>query len=179
MVSLSAFGWTDDKIGQILDILDATGQHDTIIPFPSDHGETLVRFRRLAHRRRDLDAYDAEMRQSQARRWIVREALRTGAYAPRDHQPLHRTSEQDMRNHMGRNLPEDNQRFPRGANSRRDTYRRGRSSRPRCLSYASALAPRLSMNWSNSDLSLASRSLARKSMNSRCSSSSRFSVSAR
>ncbi len=33
--------YVDDKIGQILDVLEATRQQDTIILFLSDHGEML------------------------------------------------------------------------------------------------------------------------------------------
>ena len=58
--------------------------------------------------------YDAEVRQSQARRWIVYEALRNGSYYPWDHQPLQRASERYMRNHMDLNVLEESQRFPRG-----------------------------------------------------------------
>lgn len=62
----------------------------------------------------DLAAYDAEVRQSQARRLIVYEALRNGAHFPWDHQPLQKASERYMRNHMDLNVVEDKQRFPRG-----------------------------------------------------------------
>ena len=62
----------------------------------------------------DLAAYDAEVRQSQARRWVVYEALRNGAYFPWDYQPLKKASERYMRNHMDLNVLEDGQRFPRG-----------------------------------------------------------------
>lgn len=62
----------------------------------------------------DLKAFDAEVRQSQARRHVVYEALRSGAYYPWDYQPLQRASERYMRNHMDLNLLEESQRFPRG-----------------------------------------------------------------
>ena len=78
------------------------------------HAEALARLRGLADARWDLAAYDAEVRQSQARRWIVYEALRNGAYYPWDHQPLQLASERYMRNHMDLNVLEENQRFPRG-----------------------------------------------------------------
>ena len=74
----------------------------------------LARFRAMAAARWDLAAYDAEVRASQARRWIVYEALRNGAYYPWDHQPLMRASERYMRNHMDLNVLEEAQRFPRG-----------------------------------------------------------------
>jgi choline-sulfatase len=76
--------------------------------------EVLAHFRGLAQARWDLAAYDAEVRQSQARRWVVYEALRNGAYYPWDHQPLKLASERYMRNHMDLNVLEENKRFPRG-----------------------------------------------------------------
>ncbi|MFT4795461.1 MAG: choline-sulfatase [Paracoccaceae bacterium] len=62
----------------------------------------------------DLDAYDAEIRQSQARRLVVYEALRNGAFYPWDFQPLQQASERYMRNHMDLNVLEQNKRYPRG-----------------------------------------------------------------
>jgi choline-sulfatase len=76
--------------------------------------EVLAHFQTLAKARWDLAAYDAEVRQSQARRWVVYEALRNGAYYPWDHQPLKLASERYMRNHMDLNVLEENKRFPRG-----------------------------------------------------------------
>lgn len=73
----------------------------------------LARFRAQADARWDLDAYDAEVRDSQARRHAVYPALRNGAYYPWDFQPLQRASERYMRNHMDLNILEDSQRFPR------------------------------------------------------------------
>ena len=76
--------------------------------------EVLAHFQTLAKAHWDLAAYDAEVRQSQARRWVVYEALRNGAYYPWDHQPLKLASERYMRNHMDLNVLEENKRFPRG-----------------------------------------------------------------
>jgi choline-sulfatase len=76
--------------------------------------EILGHFRKLADQRWDLSAYDAAVRESQARRWVVYEALRNGAYFPWDHQPLRAASERYMRNHMDLNVLEDSKRFPRG-----------------------------------------------------------------
>ena len=78
------------------------------------HGEDLARLRALADERWSLERFDDEVRRSQARRWIVYEALRNGAYYPWDYQPLRRASERFMRNHMDLNDLEENQRFPRG-----------------------------------------------------------------
>ena len=76
--------------------------------------EVLAHFQLIADHRWDLPAYDAEVRQSQARRWVVYEALRNGAYYPWDHQPLRAASERYMRNHMDLNVLEESKRFPRG-----------------------------------------------------------------
>jgi choline-sulfatase len=78
------------------------------------HAATLAEFRAEADARWDLARFDAEVRSSQARRWVVYEALRNGAYYPWDHQPLLKASERFMRNHMDLNVVEENQRFPRG-----------------------------------------------------------------
>jgi len=61
----------------------------------------------------NLDAFDASVRESQARRHITYAALRNGAYYPWDYQPLQRASERYMRNHMDLNVLEDEKRFPR------------------------------------------------------------------
>ena len=78
------------------------------------HGETLARFRAMADARWDLDAFDAAVRESQARRRVVGEALRQGGYAPWDFQPFQNASERYMRNHMDLNIVEKTQRYPRG-----------------------------------------------------------------
>ncbi|MXN65856.1 choline-sulfatase [Stappia sp. GBMRC 2046] len=62
----------------------------------------------------DIPAFDADVRMSQARRLIVYQALRNGAYYPWDFQPLQKASERYMRNHMDLNVLEENQRYPRG-----------------------------------------------------------------
>jgi choline-sulfatase len=78
------------------------------------HAGTLARLRAMAAARWDMARYDAEVRESQARRWVVYPALRNGAYYPWDHQPLARASERYMRNHMDLNVLEESKRFPRG-----------------------------------------------------------------
>ncbi|WP_373356177.1 choline-sulfatase [Pseudoroseicyclus sp. CXY001] len=78
------------------------------------HAEALGRLRAQADERWDLAGFDDDVRKSQARRWIVYEALRNGAYYPWDHQPLRDASERYMRNHMDLNIVEESQRFPRG-----------------------------------------------------------------
>ncbi|MCX8569644.1 choline-sulfatase [Aminobacter sp. MET-1] len=62
----------------------------------------------------DMAAFDAAVRESQARRWVIYPALRNGAYYPWDFQPLQKASERYMRNHMDLNVLEESKRFPRG-----------------------------------------------------------------
>ena len=78
------------------------------------HQGTLRSLRAKSEARWDLAAFDAAVRESQARRWVVYEALRKGGYYPWDYQPLQKASERYMRNHMDLNQVEENQRFPRG-----------------------------------------------------------------
>ena len=78
------------------------------------HQGTLAQLRAKSEARWDLAAFDAAVRQSQACRWVVYEALRNGNYYPWDYQPLQKASERYMRNHMDLNVLEENQRFPRG-----------------------------------------------------------------
>lgn len=79
-----------------------------------DHQGTLQTLRAKSAARWDLDRFDADVRESQARRWVVYEALRVGGYYPWDYQPLQKASERYMRNHMDLNEVEKRQRFPRG-----------------------------------------------------------------
>ena len=78
------------------------------------HADVLAAMTKAIRSRWDLARFDAEVRASQARRRVVYEALRNGAYYPWDHQPLQRASERYMRNHMDLNVLEEAQRFPRG-----------------------------------------------------------------
>lgn len=78
------------------------------------YADTLAVLRAKADRRWDLARFDADVRASQARRWVVYEALRKGGYYPWDYQPLQKASDRYMRNHMDLNILETAQRFPRG-----------------------------------------------------------------
>ena len=78
------------------------------------HQGTLNSLRSKSEARWNLDAFDADVRKSQARRWVVYEALRAGGYFPWDYQPLRDASQQYMRNHMDLNILEESKRFPRG-----------------------------------------------------------------
>ena len=94
--------------------LEADPQERVNLAEASDHAEVLERFRNKAAARWDLERFDSDVRQSQARRWVVYEALRQGGYYPWDFQPLQKASERYMRNHMDLNTVEESQRFPRG-----------------------------------------------------------------
>lgn len=76
--------------------------------------QMLEKFRAQADARWDLKRFDDDVRKSQARRWVVYEALRQGGYYPWDYQPLQKASERFMRNHMDLNEVEERARFPRG-----------------------------------------------------------------
>jgi choline-sulfatase len=78
------------------------------------HAGTLQTLKAKSEARWELDAYDNQVRESQARRWVVYEALRNGDYYPWDYQPLQKASERYMRNNMDLNTVEEVARFPRG-----------------------------------------------------------------
>ncbi len=79
-----------------------------------DHQGTAQSLRAKSEARWDLARFDADVRASQAKRWVVYEALRQGGYYPWDYQPLRDASERFMRNHMDLNVLEESKRFPRG-----------------------------------------------------------------
>ncbi len=79
-----------------------------------DFTEVVALFRRKREERWDMGAFDAAVRESQARRWVVYEALRNGSYYPWDYQPLQKASERYMRNHMNLDTLEESKRYPRG-----------------------------------------------------------------
>lgn len=94
--------------------LEADPQELVNLARSPEHAGTLARLTDQAMARWDLAAFDADVRESQARRRAVYDALRNGAYFPWDYQPLQKASERYMRNHMDLNVLEENQRYPRG-----------------------------------------------------------------
>ena len=76
--------------------------------------DDLARLSAIALARWDLSAFDAAVRESQARRHLVYDALRNGEFWPWDFQPIQRAAERYMRNHMDLNVVEERNRYPRG-----------------------------------------------------------------
>jgi choline-sulfatase len=94
--------------------LEADPRELTNLALDPAHAETVALFKEKVRARWDMARFDDEVRESQARRRVVYEALRNGAYYPWDFQPLQKASERYMRNHMDLNVLEENARFPRG-----------------------------------------------------------------
>ncbi|MFZ1772439.1 MAG: choline-sulfatase [Rhizobiaceae bacterium] len=84
------------------------------LAFDPAHAERVADFMAQVRAKWDMARFDADVRESQARRWVIYPALRNGAYFPWDYQPLRQASERYMRNHMDLNVLEENKRFPRG-----------------------------------------------------------------
>jgi choline-sulfatase len=95
-------------------LFDLQADPDELVNLAPAAPPVLADLRAEAAARWDLPRLDAEVRESQARRLIVYEALRQGGYFPWDFQPLQRASERYMRNHMDLNVLETSKRFPRG-----------------------------------------------------------------
>ncbi|MFD0857674.1 choline-sulfatase [Roseovarius aquimarinus] len=117
LVSLRQGKWKFNRCSldpdQLFD-LEADPHERTNLAADPAHAETVKHFSDMADARWDLKAFDAQVRESQARRWVVYEALREGGYYPWDYQPLKKASERYMRNHMDLNVVEENARYPRG-----------------------------------------------------------------
>jgi len=117
MVSLRYEKWKYNRCkldaDQLFD-LDADPHELTNLAEVAEHQGTLTQLRAKSEARWVLDKFDADVRASQARRWVVYEALREGGYYPWDYQPLQKASERYMRNHMDLNNVEDDARYPRG-----------------------------------------------------------------
>ena len=97
---------------QLFDLLSDPHEMTNLAKDPA-HADLVAGFTQQVNARWDMAAFDAEVRQSQARRWVVYAALRKGDYFPWDFQPLRDASERYMRNHMDLNILESSKRFPR------------------------------------------------------------------
>ena len=117
MVSLRLERWKFNRCAidpdQLFDLEADPNELHNLAALP-EHQEVVSRLSAEVDARWDLDAFDAAVRQSQACRWVVYEALRQGGYYPWDYQPLQQASERFMRNHMDLNQLEGAQRYPRG-----------------------------------------------------------------
>lgn len=98
---------------QLFDLAEDPAEKRNLADDPA-HSDRVSAYQDMVRAKWDMAAFDGQVRQSQARRWIVYEALRNGAYFPWDFQPLQRASERYMRNHMDLNILEESKRFPRG-----------------------------------------------------------------
>ena len=98
---------------QLYDLESDPHELDNLAVDPA-HSELVEQMQKQVQARWDFERFDAEVRRSQARRLVVYDALRSGAYYPWDYQPLQKASERYMRNHMDLNVLEDSQRVPRG-----------------------------------------------------------------
>jgi choline-sulfatase len=98
---------------QLFNLDDDPGEMHNLAADPA-HAPLQAEFQNQVRARWDMARFDADVRASQARRLVVYEALRNGAYYPWDYQPLQVASERYMRNHMDLNVLEESQRFPRG-----------------------------------------------------------------
>ncbi|GAB4230654.1 MAG: choline-sulfatase [Kiloniellaceae bacterium] len=98
---------------QLFDLREDPREMTNLADDPA-HEKIAENFMSRVWARWDLSRFDSEVRESQARRWIVYEALRQGAYLPWDHQPELKAAERFMRNHMDLNVVEETARFPRG-----------------------------------------------------------------
>ena len=94
--------------------LDADPHELTNLADEPAHAGAFERLSAEAAERWNLTAFDADVRQSQARRHTVYPALRNGDYWPWDFQPMQRAAERYMRNHMDLNVLEERNRYPRG-----------------------------------------------------------------
>lgn len=103
-----------DKDPPMLFDLEADPKELINLSGDTGYADVLAKLTALAEKRWNLQNFDAAVRESQARRWVVYEALRNGAYYPWDYQPLQKASERYMRNHMDLNVLEESQRYPRG-----------------------------------------------------------------
>jgi choline-sulfatase len=98
---------------QLFDLESDPDELDNLAARP-EHAGLVAAFMEKVRARWDMRAFDAAVRESQARRWVVYPALRNGAYYPWEFQPLQKASERYMRNHMDLNVLEEQKRFPRG-----------------------------------------------------------------
>jgi len=117
MVSLRSGRWKFNRCAidpdQLFDLEADPNELNNLAAMP-EHQAVHAQLSAEVDARWDLPAFDAAVRQSQACRWVVYDALRQGGYYSWDYQPLQQASERFMRNHMDLNQLEAAQRYPRG-----------------------------------------------------------------
>ena len=96
---------------QLFDLDKDPHELDNLIE-KTDYKSIVQSFRETIESTWNLDRFDQDVRESQAKRKVVYEALRKGGYYPWDFQPLKQASERYMRNHMDLNILESSQRYP-------------------------------------------------------------------
>lgn len=103
------FNWCDNDPPQLFNIVTDPYEFRNLAK-DSDYADVVQDFIERVRARWDLKKFDTDVRESQARRIFVYEALRKGRYTPWDHQPFFAASERYMRNHMDLNILEAQQR---------------------------------------------------------------------
>ncbi|TIV29269.1 MAG: choline-sulfatase, partial [Mesorhizobium sp.] len=98
---------------QLFDLVADPRELDNLATNPA-YADLVSAFMEKVRARWDMAGFDAAVRESQARRWVVYPALRNGAYYPWEFQPLQKASERYMRNHMNLDNLEESKRYPRG-----------------------------------------------------------------
>jgi len=96
---------------QLFDLDKDPNELDNLIE-KTDYKSITHSFRDTMKATWNLDRFDQDVRESQAKRKVVYEALRKGGYYPWDFQPLKQASERYMRNHLDLNILESSQRYP-------------------------------------------------------------------
>ena len=64
---------------QLFDLENDPSEMNNLVGQP-EYEDTLSEFQKMADQKWDLDRFDEEVRHSQARRWVVYDALRNGQY---------------------------------------------------------------------------------------------------
>ncbi|TIU52675.1 MAG: choline-sulfatase, partial [Mesorhizobium sp.] len=98
---------------QLFDLDADPRELDNLAANPA-YADLVSAFMEKVRARWNMADFDAAVRESQARRWVVYPALRNGAYYPWEFQPLQKASERYMRNHMNLDNLEESKRYPRG-----------------------------------------------------------------
>ncbi|MEF2071869.1 choline-sulfatase [Consotaella aegiceratis] len=97
-------------------LFDLVGDPHEVASLAADpaYAEIVADFAAMVTEYWDMAAFDSAVRESQARRHVVYNALRQGRYAHWDYQPYQDASQRFMRNHMNLDDLEHRQRYPRG-----------------------------------------------------------------